>query len=106
MPRPSNRRSGEPNTIRPEVTAVGVDGCRAGWIWAARHVSGDILVGVARTFSDLIAAWPRVPIAIDIPIGLPATGSRDADRLARARLGRRRSSVFPAPLRAGIEART
>lgn len=40
-------------------------------------------------------------IAVDMPIGLPASGARDCDRLARRRLGAKRgASVFPAPLRA------
>jgi predicted RNase H-like nuclease len=38
--------------------------------------------------------------AVDMPIGLPATGSRACDREARRLLGPRRSSVFPAPVRA------
>lgn len=36
---------------------------------------------------------------IDMPIGLPATGARRCDGEARAVIGPRRSSVFPAPLR-------
>jgi predicted RNase H-like nuclease len=39
-------------------------------------------------------------VAIDIPIGLPERGARACDVQARALLGPRRSSVFPAPLRA------
>lgn len=42
--------------------------------------------------------------AVDIPIGLPETGPRDCDRLARRMLGPRRSSVFPAPARAVLQA--
>jgi len=44
--------------------------------------------------------------AIDIPIGLPAGGSRPADVAARRHLGARRNSVFPAPARAVLGART
>ena len=39
-------------------------------------------------------------LAIDIPIGIPEAGARPADREARALLGPRRNSVFPAPVRA------
>ncbi len=42
--------------------------------------------------------------AIDIPIGLAADGSRACDRAARRLLGPRRSSVFPAPVRAVLGA--
>ncbi len=45
-------------------------------------------------------------IAIDIPIGLPETGPRECDVLARRLLGRARaSSVFPAPIRAVLGAK-
>lgn len=40
--------------------------------------------------------------AVDMPIGLAAEGPRPCDRQARQRLGPRRSSVFPAPLRATL----
>jgi len=43
-------------------------------------------------------------LAIDIPIGLPERGPRACDREARAVLGARRSSVFPAPPRAVLGA--
>ena len=49
------------------------------------------------------APRPRV-VAIDMPIGLPPRGARECDRAARALLGPRRSSVFPAPLRAALAA--
>ncbi len=39
-------------------------------------------------------------IAIDIPLGLPESGARLCDTLARKQLGRgRSSSIFPAPIR-------
>ena len=43
-------------------------------------------------------------IAIDIPIGLPSTGVRRCDMEARAILGPRKSSVFPAPMRCTLSA--
>ena len=45
-------------------------------------------------------------VAIDIPIGLPDSGTRTCDREARAMLGRRRSSVFAAPVRAVLPCAT
>ena len=45
-------------------------------------------------------------VAIDIPIGLPPTGPRQADVLARGQVGRRASSVFVTPIRAALLATT
>jgi predicted RNase H-like nuclease len=44
--------------------------------------------------------------AIDIPIGLAERDARQSDAEARKRLGARRSSVFPAPVRAVLPAAT
>ena len=44
--------------------------------------------------------------AIDIPIGLAPDRPRRADMEARRRLGPRRSSVFPAPVRSALAAST
>jgi predicted RNase H-like nuclease len=61
------------------------------------------LQGDARS---LLAALPAGTVAIDIPIGLPDAGPRACDQAARRRLGPRRSSVFPAPIRPLLETRT
>ena len=45
-------------------------------------------------------------VAIDIPIGLAPDSSRPVDHEARRRLGPRRNSVFPAPVRRVLEATT
>jgi predicted RNase H-like nuclease len=47
-----------------------------------------------------------VAAAIDIPIGLAANDPRPVDFEARARLGPRKSSVFPAPVRPVLAATT
>lgn len=79
---------------------LGLDGCRRGWVGItlrSGRVSGAILVDHV---ADAVAAVPSAAvIAIDIPIGLPASGRRAADELARQELGPRRSSVFYAPPR-------
>ena len=86
------------------MRVIGIDGCRKGWIGI---VAGD--GGVEALFSprvaDLVAAAGDVAaIAIDIPIGLPDRGVRQADRAARERLGRLASSVFLTPVRAALAA--
>jgi predicted RNase H-like nuclease len=89
-------------------TVVGVDGCPAGWV--CFHVdlqSRSTSVVVLSKISELISASPRPQfVGIDIPIGLPVKGSRSCDMAARRLLGKpRSSSVFPAPVRAALNAK-
>ncbi len=77
----------------------GVDGCRAGWLCVHRR-DGAIDGEVFTTFQRLLHSLPSSTlIAVDIPIGLPTSGERTCDRMARQLLGApRASSVFPAPV--------
>jgi predicted RNase H-like nuclease len=45
-------------------------------------------------------------LCVDIPIGIPEAGSRQADMLARGFIKPRGSSVFPTPIRAALLAET
>jgi predicted RNase H-like nuclease len=87
------------------VTAVGVDGYRDGWVAAA--VDGRRVTWlVTRSIEAVVARWPGAPVAVDMPIGLPDSGRRAADVLARAWLtehGGPVSSVFLAPTRAVLD---
>ncbi len=85
---------------------AGVDGCSAGWIRVARNTrSGEVRVDLLRDVDEIASAPPRPRVvAIDMPIGLPDAHDRACDREARARLGARRSSVFPVPIRATLAA--
>jgi predicted RNase H-like nuclease len=85
------------------VSCVGVDGCPRGWVVASRD-RGRIVVSVVDDIASTLAGIDHV--GIDMPIGLPATPGRAADRGARALLGPRRSSVFPAPARPLLECRS
>jgi predicted RNase H-like nuclease len=80
--------------------AIGVDGCKAGWI-AAIHSEGRVRLELFRSFRDLLTRTPAPDvIAVDIPIGLAERGPRPPDVAARRMLSPlRASSVFPAPLR-------
>jgi predicted RNase H-like nuclease len=55
---------------------------------------------------DQIDSGHLVAATIDIPIGLAAAEPRAVDFEARARLGPRKSSVFPAPVRRVLDATT
>lgn len=85
------------------IVVAGVDGCRGGWLMVRRRISpkgpksldSEVDLGPEIVIS---ASWRELPaadlVAVDMPIGLPASGRRGCDRLARLRLGPRRSSVF------------
>lgn len=60
-------------------------------------------VVVVATFAEVLALAAGV-IAVDMPIGLPASGRRACDTAARVALGPRRSSVFPVPTRPALAA--
>lgn len=85
--------------LRTDV-AIGVDGCRAGWVAAIYRPGAGIAFEVVPTIHSLIESHPGVAIGIDIPIGLDDCKPRACDIAARKLLGvPRASSVFPAPCR-------
>ena len=84
---------------------LGADVCRGSWagiMWDGVTIKGLF----ASTIAELVEAANAVGVvevvAIDIPIGLPDTGPRPADKEARAFVGPRRSSVFPTPIRQAL----
>jgi predicted RNase H-like nuclease len=85
------------------VAVLGIDGWRGRWV-------GALLDGRSVRLLDLpdasaVLAVPDVEVvAIDMPIGLSDDGARACDDAARALLGRAGSSVFPAPVRAVLDA--
>jgi len=84
-----------PSLAQPAV--LGVDGCPGGWIGAL--VTGGSVEWLLLPDAAAVLAVSASAVGIDIPIGLPAEGPRACDVAARALLGPRRSSVFPAPVR-------
>lgn len=78
---------------------VGVDGCPGGWLAVAYNTDSRLTaLRIFADFSAVIATYPDAScIAVDIPIGLLEGAPRGCDVAARALLGPRRSSVFPAP---------
>lgn len=84
---------------------VGADGCPTGWILAVQNDDQDPELHFTPTFAEALEAFPSAAVfAIDIPIGLPERDPRAADIEARAFIGPRRSSVFPAPPAAVLDA--
>jgi len=89
----------------------GMNGCKGGWVLVTTPViegTGPSTVERVAGLGDaieLVDAGELVAVAIDIPIGLPDLGPRRCDVEARAMIGPRRSSVFPAPLRGVLGAK-
>lgn len=90
---------------RPSTAGLGVDGARAGWV-VAREGSGAPELELVAHFEELADEALEIGALVDIPIGLPDEDApvRLCDGAARRRLGPRRSSVFPAPSRAALDA--
>lgn len=90
--------------LRPDHPVLGVDACPSGWVGVLLGPEGRATVHVASSIKGLIeqvreTASPVV-VAVDIPIGLPDSGSRQADALARKALPGKGSSVFTTLTRA------
>lgn len=84
--------------------AAGVDGCKGGWVMVRRYVErGTADFMIFQRWRDLPSADM---VAVDIPIGLPDSGSRGCDKLARRKLGQRGASVFPGLRRPLLEFET
>jgi len=79
----------------------GADGCRGGWVLAVRDDETAVpRLSLCSSVQEIFQIEPQLALlAIDIPIGLPATGARACDVLARRLLKRRGCCVFPAPIR-------
>ena len=93
------------------VRVAGIDGCSGGWVVVTAPADNQGGTSVERV-TDLTTVIHRLDsgdlaaVGIDIPIGLPDTGSRRCDVEARKMIGPRRSSVFPAPIRPVLGAET
>jgi predicted RNase H-like nuclease len=84
---------------------LGVDGCRDGWIAVGLDdgfAGVYFAAGIAGLVSMAAADGALAVVAIDIPIGLPDAGYRQADVLARAELSSRWPSIFMTPVRKAL----
>jgi predicted RNase H-like nuclease len=90
---------------------AGADGCPAGWLVVFRSTSGqDPRAEIFERLACSLTAPERPKIiAVDIPIGLPAKseqGGRSAETSARQVLSLRKPSIFPAPSRPVLQAKS
>ena len=84
---------------------MGIDGCKTGWIAVVLRPDREVEAHYLASIEHLSETVPDARVvAIDIPIGLPDEGRRQADIAARLFLGLRRNSVFFAPVREAVEA--
>lgn len=93
-------------TRYPDRPVLGVDGCRAGWVALLWRPDGSVDVRVGPEVALLVEThFPEAEVVgIDMPIGLPVRGRRQADLLARKALPGKSSSVFSTLLREVYEA--
>jgi predicted RNase H-like nuclease len=87
----------------PNSWLAGVDGYRDGWLVVLIRPDGrdvQIIETPVRKFADVLAMANIV--AIDMPVGLPPLGGREAETLVRPFLGRLSRSVFPVPSRQAV----
>ena len=92
----------------PQAVA-GADACRGGWCVVTIPTAGDATAEVVDRFkkvADRQAKGQLGVVGVDIPIGLSDGPPRRCDEEARQALGERRSSVFPAPVRGVLGARS
>lgn len=89
-----------------DAVSLGVDWCARGWVGVVLGSPGTAVVLVDRSLEALLARVPDAAcVGVDMPIGSPAV-ERRADAMARAYVGRRRSSVFMTPPREVLAAAT
>jgi predicted RNase H-like nuclease len=88
------------------LAVAGVDGAKGAWVMAV--LAGDVArVELIEDFTQVVSAADQLElrcVGVDMPIAFPDTGSRAADAEARSLLGGRRSTLFPTPVAAVLEA--
>ena len=101
------RATKEINTesINSRALAVGIDGCKFGWISVCFNTEEVLLF---KTIVELLCFYPRNTFFFfDIPIGLPDQQKpiRNCENQARKLLPKnKKSSIFPVPCREALQA--
>ena len=84
---------------------IGIDGCRNGWI-AAVLDNGNLRIERYETILDIMRKFPTADAyLIDMAIGLPERiqeSEKRPDKVARKKLGKHGSTVFPIPCRQAV----
>lgn len=89
------------------VRVAGADACKQGWVAVLVDDGRVEDVLTFASFRPLLGLLSdRDAIGVDIPIGMPTSATRRADKEARRFVGPRASSVFDTPPRAVLEAPT
>jgi predicted RNase H-like nuclease len=84
---------------------LGVDACKRGWVGIALHdgiTSAYFAEHIEVLITQARADGPLSVVAVDMPIGLPDAGHRQADVLAREVVGPLWPSVFITPVRRAL----
>jgi predicted RNase H-like nuclease len=96
---------GVPSRFSPGVAVTGIDGYPRGWVAVDLDAEGNATARASRLLAELVDPGAAV-VAVDIPIGIPEQGRREADLEAQRFVGARRSTVFFTPTRPVLEAQT
>lgn len=89
-----------------DVTTVGLDATKGGWAAVVLRGGRFLAAHQIATAREALERWPDAgAVGIDIPLGLLDV-PREADRLARAALGSRGSTVFTTPCASALAATT
>lgn len=82
-----------------------MDGAPGGWI-VVRVAAGRVAWSLEPDAAAVLAVTSGcAAVGVDIPLGLAVDGRRACDDACARRLGRARSSIFPAPPRAVLDTR-
>ena len=93
-------------TQRPHALRVaGVDAAGGGWAVVVLEENRVADAFRCETFAEALLVDAEV-VGVDMPIGIPTAGRREADVAARRFVGTRASSVFTTPPRPVLEAET
>lgn len=107
-PQPTGRPGRRPRPADlPAAPVLGVHAGAAGCVGALLEASGHGTphVLVAPTVAELVAqAGPVAVVAVDLPLGLPDEGRREADTLTRRFVGSQASAVVTTPVRDAVYA--
>jgi predicted RNase H-like nuclease len=103
-------RPATPTPLLVDVPVLGVDACPGGWVGVLLAPGARPAALTSRSIEALVElareSAPVAVVGIDIPIGLPDRGARQADVLTRRALPGKGSSVFSTPTRDAYAAAT